>query len=188
MLNMFPKLALVAMKTYFRVLANVVRPSLRSFSSSTISAASLATSAAVSTEIPTSAAWRADASLIPSPMYPTTFPAFLNAIIIRSFWLGSISAKTFTEPTLLSRAPSLIWRSSGPLIILVSDRPIFLLMLAATRRLSPVMILSETPRLFSLAIVSRMFAFGGSKSVRKPMNVISFSSLLLIGISSGKFL
>ena len=63
MLNMFPKFALVAIKTYLSVLANVVRPSLtpsmstpRSFSSNTISAASFATSAAVSTEIPTSAA------------------------------------------------------------------------------------------------------------------------------------
>jgi len=63
MLNMFPKFALVAINTYLSVFANVVRPSftpsirtLRSFSSNTISAASLATSAAVSTEIPTSAA------------------------------------------------------------------------------------------------------------------------------------
>ena len=63
MLNMFPKLALVAMKTYFRVLAKVFRPpytpatsASRLFSSSTISATSFATSAALSTEIPISAA------------------------------------------------------------------------------------------------------------------------------------
>ncbi|OPZ76353.1 MAG: hypothetical protein BWY79_01660 [Actinobacteria bacterium ADurb.Bin444] len=75
MLNMLPKLALVAMKTYLRVLEKVRRPSLtprpstaRSFSSRTKSAASLATSAAVSTEMPTSAACRAEASLMPSPM------------------------------------------------------------------------------------------------------------------------
>ena len=62
-LNIFPKFALVAIKTYFRVLAKVVRPCLtpsiktpKSFSSRTMSAASFATSAAVSTEIPTSAA------------------------------------------------------------------------------------------------------------------------------------
>lgn len=80
MLNMFPKLALVAMNTYLRVLAKVFLPSFtphastsRSFSSRTMSADSLATSTAPSTERPTSAAWRAEASLIPSPKYPTTF-------------------------------------------------------------------------------------------------------------------
>ena len=73
MLNMLPKLALVAMKTYFSVFANVVRPSRtpctrtpRSFSSRTMSAASLATSTALSTEMPTSAACSAEASLMPS--------------------------------------------------------------------------------------------------------------------------
>ncbi len=92
MLNMFPKLALVAMNTYLRVLAKVALPSRtpstktpRSFSSKTMSAASFATSTAVSTEMPTSAAWSAEASLMPSPMYPTTFPAFLRARMMRSF-------------------------------------------------------------------------------------------------------
>jgi hypothetical protein len=54
MLNMLPKLALVAIKTYFSVFAKVVRPSRtpctrtpRSFPSKTISAASLATSTAL---------------------------------------------------------------------------------------------------------------------------------------------
>lgn len=61
-LNMLPKLALVAINMYFIVFANVRRPSItpsestaRSFSRSTMSAASLATSTAVSTEMPTSA-------------------------------------------------------------------------------------------------------------------------------------
>ena len=195
MLNIFPKLALVAIKTYLRVFAKVVRPSLtpsistpRSFSSNTISAAPLATSAAVSTEIPTSAAWRAEASLMPSPIYPTTLPALRIAIIILSFWLGSISAKTSVAPTLLSNALSLIFRSSGPLMILLSDRPIFLLRLAATRWLSPVIIFSDTPRFFSLVIVSRILGFGGSKRVRNPKKVISFSSALLMSDSDDRFL
>jgi len=75
MLNMFPKFALVAMNTYFSVLAKVFLPARipstrtpRSFSSKTISAASLATSMALSTEMPTSAAWSAEASLMPSPV------------------------------------------------------------------------------------------------------------------------
>ena len=75
MLNMLPKFALVAMSTYFKVLAKVSRPSRmpstrmsRLFSSSTMSATSLATSTASSTDRPTSAACSADASLMPSPM------------------------------------------------------------------------------------------------------------------------
>ena len=75
MLNMLPKLALVAMNTYFSVLAKVLRPSTipraahpDPASSSTKSAASLATSTALSTEMPTSALCSAGASLIPSPM------------------------------------------------------------------------------------------------------------------------
>ena len=74
MLTMLPKFALVVMKTYLSVLANVRRPirtpcarTPRSCSSNTMSAASLATSTALSTEMPTSAAWSALASLIPSP-------------------------------------------------------------------------------------------------------------------------
>ena len=72
---MLPKLALVAMNTYLSVLAKVRRPSrmpalstARSFSSSTISAASLATSTAPCTDRLTSAACSAGASLMPSPM------------------------------------------------------------------------------------------------------------------------
>ena len=61
MLNMFPKFALVAIKIYFMVFVNVLRPSTipwyntsRSWFNKTISAASFATSTAESTEMPTS--------------------------------------------------------------------------------------------------------------------------------------
>lgn len=72
--NMLPKFALVAMNAYLSVFAKVSRP-LRTpcastsspGASNTIWAASFATSTAVSTEMPTSAAWSADASLMPSP-------------------------------------------------------------------------------------------------------------------------
>src|SRR6266545_3948294 len=73
MLAMLPKLALTVVKTYLSVLAKVCRPSRtpwpstpRSLSSSTIAAALLATSTAVSTEIPTSARCSAPASLSPA--------------------------------------------------------------------------------------------------------------------------
>ena len=44
-----------------------------------------AASTALSTDMPTSAAWSAGASLMPSPMYPTTWPARFNARMMRSF-------------------------------------------------------------------------------------------------------
>src|SRR5579871_4467310 len=78
-LNMFPKLELAPIRMYLRMFAKIFRPSvtppsstIRSFSSRIKSADSFAISVAVSTEIPTSAARRAGASLIPSPMNPTT--------------------------------------------------------------------------------------------------------------------
>ena len=80
-LNMLPKLELAPMRMYLRMFANTLRPSItpssstiRSFSSRIRSADSLAMSVAVSTEMPTSAARKAGASLIPSPMNPTTCP------------------------------------------------------------------------------------------------------------------
>ena len=74
MLIMLPKLALVVMEMYFIVLANVLRPSStprtstpRSCLRRIMSAASRATSTAVSTEMPMSASCKAGASLMPSP-------------------------------------------------------------------------------------------------------------------------
>jgi len=67
---MFPKLLLAPMRMYLRMLAKTFRPSItpscstiRLFSSRIRSAESLAMSTAASTEIPTSAAFRAGASL-----------------------------------------------------------------------------------------------------------------------------
>ena len=74
-LNMLPKLELAPMRMYLSRLANTRRPSrtpasstIRLFSSKIRSADSLAMSTAVSTEMPTSAAFSAGPSLIPSPM------------------------------------------------------------------------------------------------------------------------
>ena len=72
-----PKLALVAIKIYFRVLVKVLLASsipfantFKSFSNNTKCAASLTISVAVSTEILASAAWSAGVSFIPLPIYP----------------------------------------------------------------------------------------------------------------------
>ena len=78
-LNTLPKLELAVILMYFSMLEKVRRPSItpssstiRLFSSRMISAASRAISTAPSTEIPMSAARSAGASLMPSPIKPTT--------------------------------------------------------------------------------------------------------------------
>ena len=88
----FPKAALTPTRTYFIVFTKVRLPkripsatTLRSLSSSTMDAALFATSTAVFTEMPTSAACNAAASLIPSPKYPTVAPLARKARTIRSF-------------------------------------------------------------------------------------------------------
>ena len=89
---MLPKFEDVAIRTYFMVLAKMRRPSMtpsastpRSLSSSTTSAASLATSVPESTEIPTSAWCSATASLTPSPRNATSFPVRRATLMIRDF-------------------------------------------------------------------------------------------------------
>ena len=76
--SMLPKLEEAVILIYFIMFAYVFRPSttpsattVRSFSSRMTPADSLAMSTAVSTEMPTSAARMAGASLMPSPMNPT---------------------------------------------------------------------------------------------------------------------
>ena len=87
------------------------RTTSRSCSSSTKSAASRATSTALSTEMLVSAACMAGASLMPSPMKPTTWPVFFSARMIRSFWLGSTSAKMAVRSAVDQSASS--WSSSS---------------------------------------------------------------------------
>ncbi len=171
MLNILPKLALVAMNTYFRVFAKVFLPSitpsaktLKSFSKSTKSEASLVTLGALFTDIPTSAAWIAVASLIPSPKYPTTFFSEIrNAKIICSFWLGSISAKISISLTLFTSASKLILCISWPTRIVELNIPICLARLATTYLLSPLIILTKIPNLRSLDIDSMTSFLSGSK-------------------------
>ncbi|MOA56280.1 hypothetical protein D3C78_1802310 [compost metagenome] len=64
-----------------------------------MAAASLAMSAAESTEIPTSAIRKEGASLIPSPRYPTTWPRCFKARMRRPFCSGVKRAKTLTRST-----------------------------------------------------------------------------------------
>ncbi len=58
-----------------------------------MSAASLATSVAESTEMPTSAACRATASLTPSPRKATSTPVRRATLTSRDFWSGPTRPK-----------------------------------------------------------------------------------------------
>ena len=78
----FPKFELNVILMYFIILVNTLRPSMtplsrtfKLFSNKMIELASLVISAAVSTEMPTSAVRKAGASLMPSPIKPTVWPA-----------------------------------------------------------------------------------------------------------------
>ena len=95
MLNMFPKLELAPILMYLMMFPKTLRPSMipssrtsRLFSRRMMSADSLATSTAVSTEMPTSAAFIARTSLMPSPMNPTTWPWLRRVLMTFSFWSG----------------------------------------------------------------------------------------------------
>ena len=59
-----------------------------------MSADSFAISTAVSTEMPTSAAFNAALSLMPSPRKPTTWPFRWQAEMILAFCAGEIFANT----------------------------------------------------------------------------------------------
>ncbi len=118
MLNMLPKFELLPISTYLVTFCTVRRPSItasctteRSCSSRMRPAASLATSAALSTEMPTSAAWMAEASLIPSPRKPTTRPDRLQARSTRSFCCGVTRQNTLIRASRARSASSLIARA-----------------------------------------------------------------------------
>src|ERR1700674_5235615 len=90
--NMFPKFELIAIMMNFMMLPKARRPSVtprsrtpRSCRSKMMSAASLVTSTALSTEMPTSEVWSDGASLMPSPRKPTTWPRCLNPRMMRFF-------------------------------------------------------------------------------------------------------
>ena len=102
--NTLPKFELAVILMYLSMLAKVRRPSstpssstIRLFSSRMMSAASLAMSTALSTEMPMSAVRSAGASLMPSPMKPTTWPLPLSSRTMRSLCDGVSLAKTLVR-------------------------------------------------------------------------------------------
>ena len=90
--------------------------------------------------------------------------------------MGSTSAKMSTSSTRMARDDSLMPCISPPVRTFGSCSPTARPTWAATSLLSPVIILSLTPRPSSFFTVSSMSSFGGSKSVTMPRNTKSFSS------------
>ena len=162
-----------------KVLLPSSTPSLRirrSFFKRIISADSFAISTAFSTEMPTSASRREGASFIPSPMYPTTWPLYRRAIMIRFFCAGVMREKIVTPSTTLDRVSTSICSTSAPLRVPFTGSPISSQVFFATRSLSPVRIFSSIPDRARSWIESRALSLGGSMKVISPARTMSFSS------------
>ena len=149
---MLPKLLLAPMRMYLRMLAKTLRPSMtpcsstsRLFSSRIMSADSLAMSTAVSTLMPTSAARRAGASLMPSPMKPTVCPRACSAWMIRCLSAGETRANSVVarrrRRALHRSSPRPARRAATRSV----ERPTSLQIFRATRSLSPVTTLTLMP-------------------------------------------
>ena len=150
-LNMLPKLELAAILMYLTMLPNTRRPSStpcsstsRLFSSRMMSDDSLAMSTALSTEIPTSAAFKAGASLMPSPRKPSTWPWLCKARMMRSLWAGASLAKTFVAFAAVARSDSLIPSICEPSKRCSTGMPTSLQIWVVMISLSPVNTLTVT--------------------------------------------
>ncbi len=153
MLSMLPKLALVVERMYFCVLTKVVRPcrmpalmTSRSCISSTMSAASRATSTAPSTEMPTSAACNAG-RIVDAVTEVSHHVAQLAQRQDDALLPGSDrpSANTSVCSARCHSASSRSCRISAPVRICGAARPTASATWRAVCRLSPVTIFSCTP-------------------------------------------
>ncbi len=139
----------------------------------TISPASLATSVPSPIAKPTSARLSAGASLIPSPVIPTTIPSDCARRTMRLLSLGNARAITRSDGRsfLISSSESF---DSSLLVIIPSpfDSPMSLAIAAAVSRLSPVIITTCIP-----ARVTSRIAAGTSRlmSSRIPRSATSVS-------------
>src|ERR1035437_3973720 len=173
--NMLPKLLDVPISTYLMVLAKIRRPSAtpsastsRSFSSRITSAASFATSVAESTEMPTSAACRASASLTPSPRKATPPPLRRWARTMRALSWGLTRANTVVATIAAESAESSIPSRSAPVSALSAFSPRSRQTLTATAALSPVTTLTAIPRPASRRSALAASCLGGSRNTSSP--------------------
>ena len=142
-----------------------------------ISADSFATSTAVSTEMPISAAFIAAASFTPSPIYPTVCPFSRRAVTTRAFWPGVNFANTSVVSAAFANSASDMLSKSVPRSILRTFKPTCLQMVRVTLSLSPVKILVVTPCSFNARIAFAVDSFGGSRNAKYPISTMSHSSL-----------
>ena len=171
--KILPKLDDAVILMYFVMLAKAFRPSkmpasstFRSFLSSSTSAHSRTDSAAVSTEIPTSAAVMAGRSFMPSPKKPTVWPLSCKTCTMRIFCLGDSSAKTVQRSTQTGSSLSVSWSRASPVSTAVVSIPRRRQMDTATLFWSPVSTLLRTCSAFSLSIALAALALGASKKTR----------------------
>ena len=171
---MLPKLELAPMRMYLVILKKILRPSTtpcsstcRLFSSKMMSADSLATSTAESTEMPTSAARRAGASLMPSPMNPTTWPRARSAATMDSFCMGSSLANTWQLSTASDSSAGLMAATMSPVMMWSpASKRTSRQILAVMTALSPVTILGWMPWASMVARASAAVSLGGSRKAR----------------------
>ena len=147
-----PKLEETVIFKYLIILEYVRRPSntprsntIRSFSMRITEEDSLAISTAVSTEMPTSAVFRADASLMPSPIKPTQWPRSRRTRMIRDFCRGDSFAKTEISSASSPNCSSGISSNSFPSKMRSVGRPTIWQMARVTFSLSPVSTFAWTP-------------------------------------------
>ena len=171
------------MRMYLRMFAKTFRPSItppsstmRSFSNKIKSADSLAMSTAVSTEMPMSAACNAGASLIPSPMNPTTCPLPRRRRTIRCLWAGVSRAKSVVFSAASASSASDIFSTASPRSIGSGSSPTSRHTLRLIRSLSPVRIFTPTPCLCRAWIAIAAVPLGGSRNATYPFSTRSRSS------------
>ena len=158
-------------------------------SAKTMELLSLATSVPIwPMAMPTSARFKAKASLTPSPVMATTYPCFCRLSKIFNFVWGVNLAKTETclivESNSFSSSSSSSFpvRTEGYLSVVLnfssscSIRPIFSAMAKAVSLWSPVFIITRMPAILALAIASLTSGRGGSFIPTNPTKVIFLTS------------
>ncbi len=148
-------------------------------SAKTISAALFATSVPfLPIATPTSAAFKAGASLTPSPVMITTSSFSCQASTIRI--LSSGVTRAYTEYSLmeLQSSSSLISESCCPVITFSPSLkiPISLAMALAVATWSPVIIMVRIPAFFAAAMAALLSGLGGSIIPISPRSSRSFST------------
>ena len=155
-------------------------------SSSTMSAASLATSLPVMPmATPMWARFSAGASLTPSPVMATMSPRWRRASTILSLCSGDTRANTLTSPTASANSPGGSRSSSAPVRMRSPAAiPSARAMYPAVRGWSPVIMTGRMPAATQVATASRASGRGGSRMPTSPTKVRSFSMLSWL-LSSG---